>query len=202
MRWGLRNLFVVMGDPTRIGDYPDAMDEYDIVPTGLIRLIKGQLNAGMDKAGEPIDQPTSFVVGCALSLNPINPEREMKLLRKKVLSGADFAITQPVFDPIMAQAFLDEYDERYGEEAKRPPIIAGIQPLYNSRNAEFLHHEVPGIVIPSHYRERIRGAEKPQEEGVKIAQELLTVVKEFTQGVYFMPAFGRYDLVADVIDIL
>src|SRR5690606_10316834 len=99
---GIRNLFVTMGDPTRIGDYPEAMDSYDIVPTGLIELIKKQFNEGLDKAGQSIDQPTTFVVGCALNLTPKDVDAELKLLRKKIEHGADFALTQPVFDPAAA----------------------------------------------------------------------------------------------------
>ena len=196
----IRNLFVAMGDPTRIGDYPEAMDGYDIVPTGLIELIKKQFNHGIDKAGNSIDQPTSFVVGCALSLTPKSREKEMALLRKKVKNGADFALTQPVFDPQAAREFVKLYEDTYSEAMI--PIIAGIKPLYNSRNAEFLHHEVPGVVIPDIYRDRLRLAADQPAEGVIIAQEILQEIRPFIQGVYMMPAFGRYNLVADVIDIL
>lgn len=197
---GIRNLFVVMGDPTRIGDYPEAMDSYDIVPTGLIQLIKEKFNSGVDKAGRSIDQPTNFVVGCALSLTPNDQERELKLLHKKVRKGADFALTQPVFDPAAAGTFIEAYEARYEEPIL--PIIVGIKPLYNSRNAEFLHNEVPGMIIPQEQRRRMRGAENPQQEGVCIAQEILMALRPFVQGVYMMPAFGRYDLVADVLDVL
>jgi homocysteine S-methyltransferase len=197
---GVRNLFVVMGDPTRIGDYPEAADNYDIVSTGLIHLIKQQLNTGIDKSGQSIDEPTHFVVGCALNLNPAEPEREMKLLRKKIINGADFALTQPVFEADSARAFLEAYNAAYGQEAPLIPVIAGIKPLFNARNAEFLHHEVPGIVIPDVHRERMRQAENAQQEGVTIARELVKAVRPFVQGVYLMPAFGRYDLAADVID--
>lgn len=197
---GIRNLFVTMGDPTRIGDYPEAMDSYDIVPTGLIQLIKQQFNVGIDKSGAAIDQATNFVVGCALSLTPNDPEHEMKLLRKKVRNGADFALTQPVFDPAKAKAFVELYEATY--EEPMIPIVAGVYPLYNSRNAEFLHYEVPGMVIPESQRERMRLAEHPQETGVQIAQEILQEIRPFVQGVYLMPAFGRYDLVADVLDVL
>ncbi len=197
---GIRNLFVTMGDPTRIGDFPEAMDSYDIVPTGLIRLIKQQFNAGVDRAGQSIDQPTNFVVSCALNLTPLDVEREMKLLRKKALNGADFALTQPVFDAAAAQDFVSLYQERYGEPIL--PLVAGIKPLYSSRNAEFLHHEVPGMVIPESLRERMRQAKQPQEEGVQIAAETLAAIRPFIHGVYLMPAFGRYDLVADVLDAL
>lgn len=195
---GIRNLFVAMGDPTKIGDYPEAMDSYDIVPTGLIDLIKHQFNEGRDKAGSSIDQATNFMVGCALSLTPKDQEREMKLLRKKIRNGADFALTQPIFDPAAAQAFIKAYEARYEEPML--PLIAGIKPLYNSRNAEFLHNEVPGIVIPEEQRQRMADAENPQQEGVLISQELLSEIRPFVQGVYLMPAFGRYDLVANVID--
>ncbi|MBK6711831.1 MAG: bifunctional homocysteine S-methyltransferase/methylenetetrahydrofolate reductase [Chloroflexi bacterium] len=197
---GIRNLFVVMGDPTRIGDYPEAMDTYDIVPTGLISLIKEQFNRGLDKAGQSIDQATNFTVGCAINLTPHDWEREMTLLHKKKRNGADFALSQPVFEPQTARAFIEAYEAKYGEPML--PIVAGVKPLYNSRNAEFLHHEVPGMIIPEAQRERMRLAANPQEEGVKIAQEILAEIRPFTHGVYFMPAFGRYDLVADVMDIL
>ena len=196
---GIRNLFVAMGDPTRIGDYPEAMDSYDIVPTGLIELIKKQFNQGLDKAGLSIDQPTTFVVGCALSLTPKDIDAELKLLRKKVEHGADFALTQPVFDPEAALAFLAAYEQTYGEPPL--PILAGIKPLYNSRNAEFLHNEVPGITIPEALRERMRAAARPQAEGVAIAREIAAALRSHVNGFYFMPAFGRYDLVADVLDM-
>jgi homocysteine S-methyltransferase len=194
----VRNLFVTMGDPARIGDYPDAMDSYDIVPTGLIQLITRQMNSGRDKAGALLDQPTNFTVGCALSLEPREFEAEARLLHKKVQSGAHFALTQPVFDPQRAQAFLDFYAEQHGPLTL--PLIIGIQPLYNSRNAEFLHNEVPGITIPESYRERMAAAADPQAEGVQIAGEIVAGVRGFARGIYIVPAFGRYDLAADVID--
>ncbi len=195
---GIRNLFVTMGDPTRIGDYPEAMDSYDIVPTGLIQLIKQQFNAGLQHSGASIDEPTSFVVGCALSLTPPDPEKEAKLLNKKIQHGADFALTQPVFDPAAAKAFVELYKTMYG--ALPIPIVAGLYPLFNGRNAEFLHNEVPGMVIPDAMRQRMHHADDPQQEGVLIAQEILGGIRPFVQGVYMMPAFGRYDLVADVLD--
>jgi methionine synthase / methylenetetrahydrofolate reductase(NADPH) len=195
----IRNLFVVMGDPTQIGDYPEAMDNYDIVPTGLIQLIKQRLNSGVDQAGQTIDEATNFVVGCALNLEPQDPTREMRLLHKKISNGADFALTQPVFNPTAARAFIAAYQAEYGSIV---PILVGIQPLYNSGNAEFLHNEVPGIHIPDHYRQRMEQADDPQQEGVTIAREILEELRMVVQGVYMIPVFSRYDLVADVIDIL
>ncbi len=174
------------------------MDSYDIVPTGLIQLIKQQFNAGRQHSGASIDEPTSFVVGCALSLTPPDPEKEAKLLHKKIQHGADFALTQPVFDPAAAKEFVELYKVMYGDLPI--PIVAGLYPLFNGRNAEFLHNEVPGMVIPEAMRQRMHQAANPQQEGVLIAQEILGGIRPFVQGVYMMPAFGRYDLVADVLD--
>jgi len=197
---GVRNLFVVMGDPTHVGDYPEAMDNYDIVPTGLIQMIKQRLNSGMEQSGRSIDYPTNFTVGCALNLQPKDAEHELRLLKKKVHSGSDFALTQPVFQLERAQDFLARCRQELGEEM--PPVIVGIQPLYNSKNTEFLHNEVPGIVIPDSFRQRMREAEEPQHEGVLIARELLAALKPEVQGVYIIPQFGRYNLAADVLDSL
>jgi methionine synthase / methylenetetrahydrofolate reductase(NADPH) len=196
----IRNLFVVMGDPTHIGDYPEAMDNYDIVPSGLIQLIKTRLNSGVDQAGRSIDQPTQFVVGCAVNLEAGDRDREMKLLRKKQINGADFGLTQPIFDAQRAQGFMAAYKAKYGE--RMLPVVAGIQPLYNAGNAEFLHNEVPGISIPDEFRQRMRTAADPQKEGVEIARELLLQLRPYVQGVYMIPQFGRYDLVADVLDVV
>ncbi len=197
---GIRNLFVVMGDPTQIGDYPEAMDDYDIVPSGLIRLIKERLNTGYDKAGRSIDEPTQFTVGCALNLEPMDFERELRLLKRKIRSGADFAITQPVFDSEQATKFITVCREALGDSMI--PIVAGIQPLYSSNNAEFLHNEVPGIQIPGTIRDRMKGAFDQPREGVTIAQETLQSLRSHINGIYLIPVFERYDLVADVLDIV
>lgn len=197
---GIRNLFVVMGDPTQIGDFPEAMDNYDIVPSGLIQLIKQRLNTGVDQAGQTIDQPTSFTVGCAVNLEPTDRSREIRLVRKKIKKGADFALTQPIFNPSVAKEFILAYEKKYNEPII--PIVAGIQPLYSIGNAEFLHNEVPGIDIPANLRQRMREATDQQQEGVAIAQEILEEIRPLVRGVYMIPVFGRYDLVADVLDML
>ena len=197
---GVRNLFVTMGDPARIGDYPDASDNYDIVSTGLIKLIKEQMNAGLDKSGAKLDQPTNFTVGSAASLTPRDALQEAKLLNKKIRAKADFALTQPCFDAEEAREFIAFYESEFGD--CQLPLIVGIQPLYNSRNAEFLHNEVPGIDIPEHYRMRMREAANPQVEGVAIAQEIVHAIRDVVQGVYVIPAFGRYDLAAEVLEAI
>ncbi len=102
---GIRNVFVVMGDPTSIGDYPEAMDNYDLVPSGLIKLIKQGFNMGVDHSGTSIGQPTSFFVGAALNLCPPEPEQEIKNLHRKIKAGADFFLTQPIYEPEKASPF-------------------------------------------------------------------------------------------------
>jgi homocysteine S-methyltransferase len=197
----IRNLFVVMGDPTIIGDYPDAFDTHDIAPSALIKMIKQNLNQGIDQAGNSIGQPTSFRVGCALNINAHDLDHEIKLLRKKMDAGADFALTQPTFDPGVLERFLETYAAQYGPLTL--PVLVGILPLFGSRHAAFLHNEVPGIDIPEIIRTRIdQAGEDASKEGVCIAQELLIAVKDMAQGVYIMPAFGRYDLAANVVDAL
>jgi methionine synthase I (cobalamin-dependent)/5,10-methylenetetrahydrofolate reductase len=197
----VRNVFVVMGDPTVIGDYPDSFDTHDIVPTSLIRLIKHSLNAGVDQAGNSIGQPTSFHVGCALNINTQDLEHEIRLLHKKIEAGADFALTQPIFDPRVLERFLTGYGARY--EALNFPILVGILPLFSARHAAFLHNEVPGIEIPEAIRRRVTEAgENAPQVGVQVASELLLDLRGMAQGVYIMPAFGRYDLAAGVADML
>ncbi|RME06212.1 MAG: bifunctional homocysteine S-methyltransferase/methylenetetrahydrofolate reductase [Anaerolineae bacterium] len=195
----IRNVFVVMGDPTAIGDYPDAMDDYDLAPSGLIKLIKQGFNMGVDHAGSDIGQPTTFFVGCALNLLPANPQREMKVLRRKIRNGADFALTQPIYDPRKAHEFLQRYEETYGP--LEIPILAGILPLYTARHAAFLQNEVPGIIIPPEVMSRIEAAgDAAAEEGKRIAIELAQAVKPWAAGIYIMPPFHRYDLVAEIIE--
>ena len=195
----IRNVFVVMGDPTEIGDYPEAMDDFDLVPSGLIRLIKCGFNLGLDHAGVEIGQPTSFFVGCALNLDPQDIDREIKYLHRKIESGADFILTQPIYQPEVAESFLEKYQHEKGP--LQVPILVGVLPLINHRHAGFLHNEVPGIVIPESIQQRIidAGEEAPQE-GVRIAVELIQQMRSWTKGIYLMPAFNRYDLAVQILD--
>jgi methionine synthase I (cobalamin-dependent)/5,10-methylenetetrahydrofolate reductase len=197
---GLRNLFVCMGDPTRIGDYPDAMDNYDIVPSGLIRLTKQRMNIGVDQVGSSIGQPTSFTVGCALNMAAQDADKEIDVLRKKIAAGADFALSQAVFEPHLAENFLRRYEALVGEPL-RLPVLMGVLPLYNLRHTLFLHNEVPGFSIPPHIIKRMEdGGDDAAQEGVRIAQELLREMRGYVQGAYIIPAFGRYELAAQIID--
>ena len=196
---GIRNVFVVMGDPTAIGDYPDAMDNYDMVPSGLIKLIKHNFNMGLDHAGAEIGQPTSFFVGCALNLTAPDPDQEAKNLRRKLRAGADFILTQPVFQPEVAAAFLQRYAERHGP--LETPLLVGVLPLYGVRHAAFLDNEVPGISISPEMHQRLRQAgDGSPKEGVRIAQELIEQMRPWARGIYLMPQFSRYDLAAEIIE--
>ena len=196
---GIRNIFVVMGDPTEIGDYPDAMDNYDLVPSGLIKLIKKGFNAGVDHAGVEIGQPTSYFVGSALNLCPLDVDREIKVLRRKLQAGTDFLLTQPVYQPERAASFLERYTAQYG--LLETPVLAGVLPLVSLRHASFLHNEVPGIDIPEEILERLRAAgEAAPGEGVRIALELIDQMRPWASGIYLMPAFNRYDLAAEIVE--
>jgi homocysteine S-methyltransferase len=196
---GLRNIFVVMGDPTAIGDYPEAMDNYDLVPSGLIKLIKQGFNAGVDHSGTSIGQPTSFFVGAALNLKPADVEQEIKNLHRKVQAGADFFLTQPIYRGGDGPAFLEQYAAKYGPLER--PVLAGVLPLVSLKHANFLHHEVPGVFIPEGARQRMEAAgENASREGVKLAIELIEAVKPWAAGIYLMPQFNRFDLIAEIIE--
>jgi homocysteine S-methyltransferase len=196
---GVRHLFVVMGDPTHIGDYPEAADNYDIVPSGLVRLIKKNLNEGQDSAGNRLGQPTNFVVSCAVNLQAPDLDREIGVAHRKIENGADYLISQPVFEISTYERFIERYDMLHG--TLKTPIMVGIMPLYSARHAAFLHNEVPGVVIPDAIRQRIEAAgEDAPAEGVRIAQEFAEQLRGFASGLYLMPQFGRYDLIAEIAE--
>lgn len=195
----MRNLFVTMGDPASIGDYPQAFDSHDIVPTGLVQLIKESFNTGRDSAGASIGAPCSFVVGVAANLTPADLDKEARLLKKKIDSGADFALTQPVFDPTAARAFLAHYRALFGPLTL--PILAGVLPLASLRHAVFLKNEVPGMMLPDDLLARMeRAGDAARAEGAKIAGEAIEQLREFARGIYFIPAFARYDTIARLIE--
>jgi len=196
---GIRNVLVIMGDPTAIGDYPEAMDNYDLVPSGLIRLIKQGFNAGVDHSGTSIGQPTNFFVGAALNLTAAEPEQEVRNLHRKVKAGADFFLTQPIYRRNEGRDLLALYEQKHGPLDR--PVLVGILPLVSLRHADFLDHEVPGISIPPEIIQRMQSAgEDAARVGVDIAVELIEQIKHWAQGVYIMPQFSRYDLVADIIE--
>ncbi len=196
---GIRNVLVIMGDPTAIGDYPEAMDNYDLVPSGLIKLIKQGFNAGVDHSGTSIGQPTNFFVGAALNLCAPDPFQEIKHLHRKVRAGADFFVTQPIYRADDGMELLSKYEAEYGKLDK--PVLAGILPLVSLKHANFLNHEVPGIAIPEATLKRLdQAGDRAAETGVQIAVELIQQIRPWAQGVYIMPQFSRFDLIAEIID--
>src|SRR5581483_2684770 len=196
---GLRNLFVVLGDPTRIGDYPAASGNVDVSATGLLALIRDSFNKGTDQAGAKIGEPTSFFMGCAVNLSPADIDKECKLLKRKVDSGADYALSQAVFSADTLRSFRKSYEERYGKLDLR--ILVGLMPLVTARHAEFLHNEVPGLIVPDDIRDRMaRAGEKEGEEGLRIAIELGREIAAEASGIYLMPQFNRYDIAAEVVE--
>lgn len=196
---GVRNVFVVMGDPTAIGDYPEATDNYDVVPSGLIKLISHGFNAGRDHAGSKISDSTSFFIGCALNLGAKDQEREIRVLNKKIQSGAKFALTQPVYDAKIVDTFRSAYAEHHG--ALDIPILIGLLPLQSTRHASFLHNEVPGIDIPDSLFKRMESSgQEAREQGMRFTLNLLDELEGKIQGAYLMPAFGQYDVAAEIIE--
>ncbi len=191
---GVRNVFVFMGDPPSMGDYPQAVSFSDVTSSGLIRLIH-KANMGVDTSDRPIEQPTSFFVGCALNLEAPDPDKERESLERKLAAGADFILTQAVFDA----AAVERWDRLLGGFPK--PVILGVLPLRSVRHAEFLHNEVPGMVVPKRVRQRMRDAgQRGAEAGATLAQELLRETGPKIAGAYFIPSFGHYEAVADVLE--
>lgn len=195
---GIRNILALTGDPLHVGDYPNTTGVWDVDSVGLIGIIRG-MNEGQDAAGSSIGAQASFHIGAALNLNMTDEqtEKEIEKYWQKINAGAQFIMTQPIYEITRLTSFL----ERVG---KPPiPIVLGCIPLDSSRHAEFLHNEVPGITIPDDVRARMRAAgEHSHEEGLRQAQELLTQARSLIQGVYLMPSYRRYDTVATLTRLL
>lgn len=195
---GVRNIIALTGDPPSLGDYPDSSAVYDVDSIGLIRVLQ-RLNAGADSAGASIGRPAGFTIACAVDPTRADLALEAERLRAKLAAGANVVMTQPIYDPTSWHQFLAVY----GEERLPAPVLAGILPLQSSRHAEFLHNEVPGITLTDEARERMRLAGPDgRNEGVKMAQELLLQLQPLVQGVYLMPSFGRYEVAAEVLQVL
>ena len=193
---GLRNLLLITGDPPKMGPYPSATAVFDIDAIGLTNLVRN-LNHGRDPGDNAIGKPTEFVIGVGVNPAPIDLEQELRRFAWKLDAGAEFAVTQPVFDAAQLENFLER------TEGQRPPIVAGIWPLVSVRNAEFLANEVPGVSVPASVIERMRRAsEKSKEhavaEGIAIAREMLDRVRGGVQGVQVSAPFGKVELALEV----
>ncbi len=197
---GLRNLLLITGDPPRMGPYPDSTGVFDVDSVGLTNLVSF-LNHGMDPGGNPIGAPTSFVKGVGVNPGAADLDRELNRFFWKVDAGAEFAITQPVFDVAQLESFLEELVRRN----LRIPVVSGIWPLVSLRNAEFLANEVPGIEVPESVLDRMRrasdkGGDHPVEEGIAIARETWEALGDDLQGIQVNAPFGKVHLALRVLE--
>jgi methionine synthase / methylenetetrahydrofolate reductase (NADH) len=193
---GLRNILIITGDPPKMGPYPEATAVFDIDSIGLTNLVY-RLNHGLDPGGNPIGGPTRWVIGCGVNPGAIDLDRELSRFAWKVDAGAEFAVTQPVFDVRQLETFLKRVEQF------KIPIVAGIWPLVSLRNAEFLANEVPGVSVPESVLARMRqagdkGKDAALAEGVKIAREMFTQVKGLVQGIQVSAPFGKVEVALEV----
>lgn len=192
---GLKNLLIITGDPPKMGDYPDATAVFDVDSIGLTNMAS-RLNQGLDLGGNPFSPPTAFLVGVGANPGALEMDHEIRRFQYKVEAGAEFAITQPVFDTRQLRDFLKRID------GFRIPIIAGIWPLSSLRNAEFMNNEVPGVHVADEIMERMRRADaagNAREEGIAIARETIEEILGLVQGIQVSAPFGRYQAALDVL---
>jgi methionine synthase / methylenetetrahydrofolate reductase(NADPH) len=194
---GIRNLVIITGDPPKVGDYPEATAVYDLDAIGLLQMASN-MNRGVDPAGKRLPGgQTSFLLATGLEPGAADLDKEIARLEKKKAAGAELIMTQPIFQTELLERVLQRIQHL------ELPVMVGVLPLVSHKNAEFLHHEVPGMQIPAEIRERMRqtpGGEAARKEGVKIAREMLFAVRDRVHGAYLMPPLGRYELALEVLD--
>lgn len=191
---GIRNILAVTGDPASIGEHAESTSVFDLNSIGLIKLL-ADLNRGINAAGNPVGAGANFAIGAAFNPNVQQMEGQVRRLERKIANGARFVQTQPLYD-------LQRLDEMLARTARLDvPILPGILPLVSERNAEFLHNEVPGIVIPDVVRARMRGKEKADgvREGIEMAREFIAAARDRVGGFYIIPPFGRCEIAAELV---
>ncbi|MGA2196277.1 MAG: bifunctional homocysteine S-methyltransferase/methylenetetrahydrofolate reductase [Bryobacteraceae bacterium] len=194
---GVRNLICITGDPPRMGLYPDATAVFDVDAIGLVNIVNN-LNHGLDIGGNPMGSQTALLIGVGANPGALNMDEEIRRFDWKVEAGAEYVVTQPVFDLDLLEAFLERIAH------VKIPVICGIWPLTSYRNAEFMVNELR-VPVPEYFMERMRGvdnAEKAREEGVNIAREMVTRVRGMVQGVQLSAPFGRYQMALDVAEAI
>ena len=190
-----RHLLALTGDPAKVGDHPGATSVYDVNSLGLIKLLAG-MNRGVNSVGKSLNGRTNFIIGCAFNPNALNFDSQVRKLESKLAAGAQYVMTQPVFDVALARKTV---------ERLRPlgvPVFLGVMPLLSSRNAEFLHNEVPGIKIDDAVRERLRHCADDAaatQIGLEVAREVRQVALEAFRGVYLITPFLRYDVSVELL---
>jgi methionine synthase / methylenetetrahydrofolate reductase (NADH) len=194
---GVRNLICITGDPPRMGTYPDATAVFDVDAIGLVNIVNN-LNQGLDIGGNPMGSQTSLLIGVGANPGALNMDEEIRRFEWKVEAGAEYVVTQPVFDLDLLESFLRRI------ERHRIPVICGIWPLTSYRNAEFMVNELR-VPVPEHFMERMRrvdNAEKARQEGVAIAREMVERLRPMAQGVQLSAPFGRYQMALDVAEAI
>jgi len=192
---GLKNILAVTGDPPKLGDYPYATAVFDVDAVGLVKVLS-RLNRGLDVAANPLGPPLPFHIGVGVNPGATDFDAEMRKFERKVDAGAEYCLTQPVYEPRFLERFLAVAKE------KEIPVVVGVLPLVSSRNAEFLHNEVPGMAVPADIRSKLQKAasqDRAQDVGVAIARDSAQVARDLADGVYVMPPFNRFELALRVI---
>ncbi len=195
---GLRNYLIITGDPPKLGDYPDVTGVFDVDAIGLTR-VASHLNHGRDIGGNPVDPPTGIFIGVGANPCAVDLERELERYAHKLEAGAEFAITQPVFDVEALLGFLD----RVAAFDRQIPVIAGVWPLLSYRNAEFMNNEVPGVVVPPETLERMRGCqtkEAGRAEGIAIARDTLAAIAPHVAGFQVSAPLGNVPIALEVLE--
>ncbi len=194
---GVRNLICITGDPPRMGTYPDASAVFDVDSIGLTNVVNN-LNQGLDIGGNPMGSQTALLIGVGANPGALNMDEELRRFAWKVEAGAEYVVTQPVFDLDLLEAFLKN-TEQY-----KLPIVAGIWPLTSYRNAEFMVNELR-VPVPQEYMERMRkadSADKARSEGVAIAREMTGKIRRMVQGAQLSAPFGRYEMAVQVAEVI
>ena len=190
---GIRHILPLTGDPAKFGDHPGSSSVYDVNSVQLMEIISG-LNKGYNFAGKNIKYPTDFVMGCTFNPNAKNLDAQIARLERKIAAGARYVMTQPVFDQILVKQ-MHSRTKHLGV-----PILTGVWPLLNGKQTEFLHHEVPGIIVPDEIRSRMAGTEGQQgrRQGIEIAKDVVRAVLEYFPGIYLITPFLAYDTTAEL----
>jgi methionine synthase / methylenetetrahydrofolate reductase(NADPH) len=194
---GIRNLICITGDPPRMGSYPDATAVFDVDAIGLVNIARN-LNHGLDIGGNPMGSQTALLIGVGANPGALNMDEELRRFDWKVEAGAEYVVTQPVFDLNLLEKFLKR------TEHSKIPVICGIWPLTSFRNAEFMVNELR-VPVPDEFMDRMRrvdNADRAREEGVAIAREMVTRVQKMVQGVQLSAPFGRYQMALDVAEAI
>jgi homocysteine S-methyltransferase len=194
---GLANFLFITGDPPKLGDYPDVTGVFDVDAIGLTQLATN-LNHGLDLGGNPITPPTGMLVGVGANPCAVEMHTELERFRRKVDAGAEYAITQPVFDAAALLRFLDTVGQ-----FSNIPVIAGIWPLTSFKNAEFMRNEVPGVTVPDAVMERMSRATTKEDgirTGIEIAREIKECIADRVAGFQVSAPFGNVDLAIQVLE--